>query len=121
MNSEEFYKAINGDYLNTLNRLGNEQIVSHFIKEFKNDNLRTSYENHNIENAFLAVHTLKGICANLGFTELEKKASTLTEILRKRTFENSEEAYKEVVITYNKIFEFLKHKPSFNDLISRKL
>ena len=32
MNSEEFYKAINGDYLNTLNRLGNEQIVSHFIK-----------------------------------------------------------------------------------------
>ena len=27
---------------------------------------------------------------------------------RKRTFENSEEAYKEVVITYNKIFEFLK-------------
>lgn len=35
MNSEEFYKAINGDYLNTLNRLGNEQIVSHFIKEFK--------------------------------------------------------------------------------------
>lgn len=36
MNSEEFYKAINGDYLNTLNRLGNEQIVSHFIKEFKN-------------------------------------------------------------------------------------
>ena len=92
MNSEEFYKAINGDYLNTLNRLGNEQIVSHFIKEFKNDqtfnNLRTSYENHNIENAFLAVHTLKGICANLGFTELEKKASTLTEILRKRTFEN---------------------------------
>ena len=25
MNSEEFYKAINGDYLNTLNRLGNEQ------------------------------------------------------------------------------------------------
>ena len=101
MNSEEFYKAINGDYLNTLNRLGNEQIVSHFIKEFKNDqtfnNLRTSYENHNIENAFLAVHTLKGICANLGFTELEK-----------RTFENSEEAYKEVVITYNKIFEFLK-------------
>lgn len=112
MNSEEFYKAINGDYLNTLNKLGNEQIVSHFIKEFKNDqtfnNLRTSYENHNIENAFLAVHTLKGICANLGFTELEKKASTLTEILRKRTFENSEEAYKEVVITYNKIFEFLK-------------
>jgi len=88
MNSEEFYKAINGDYLNTLNRLGNEQIVSHFIKEFKNDqtfnNLRTSYENHNIENAFLAVHTLKGICANLGFTELEKKGFNSYRNIKKK-------------------------------------
>lgn len=35
-----------------------------------------------IEEAFRAAHTLKGVCANLGFTQLFKVSSDLTEELR---------------------------------------
>ena len=34
------------------------------------------------EEAFRAAHTLKGVCANLGFTQLFKVSSDLTEELR---------------------------------------
>ena len=39
-------------------------------------------EDGNREEAFRAAHTLKGVCANLGFTRLMESASLLTEELR---------------------------------------
>ena len=50
------------------------------------------------ELAFRAAHTLKGVCANLGFERLRASASDLTELLRKTdTIPAEAEALMELV------------------------
>ena len=44
------------------------------------------------EAVFRAAHTLKGVCANLGFDQLENSASALTELLRPKDIGIPEEA-----------------------------
>lgn len=46
------------------------------------DALRASVASGNRDEAFRAAHTLKGVTANLAFTELFQSASILTEQLR---------------------------------------
>lgn len=105
MNLKNFYKAINGNYKDTKSRLVSDSLIERFILLFKDDNtikyLINSYQDKDIDNAFLAAHSLKGICANLGFGDLGKEAYILTEILRKKSFEGSKEAYDNVLKKYD--------------------
>lgn len=107
MNVEKFYQEINGDLNKTISRLGSKEFVEQFVLEFMDDktfdNLCISYNNNDVENSFLYVHTLKGICANLGLSGLYHASSLLTEVLRKKTFDDSKELYDEVISEYNKI------------------
>lgn len=86
MNLKDFYTAINGDYDGVIGRMRSEALVKKFIFKFEEDpnfyELKEAFNQGNREDAFRAVHTIKGICQNLGFTTLLKSSSILTQYLR---------------------------------------
>ena len=86
MNLEEFYHSIGGNYQNVLIYLPSTTLIIKYIKKFLDDNsfnlLEKNLKEKNYKEAFLACHTLKGICSNLGFGSLLKSSSILVEELR---------------------------------------
>ncbi len=83
--------AENGaDVDGTLSRFaGNEAIYSKFLLKFKADPnfniLKESLDGKNIEEAFKAAHTLKGVSINLGLMPIYENASAMSELLRGKT------------------------------------
>ncbi|MFR7843256.1 MAG: Hpt domain-containing protein, partial [Gallintestinimicrobium sp.] len=63
--------------------------------------------------AFRAAHTLKGVCANLGLDRLYEADSELTEKLRGRQTEGSEELYQKVAEVYETTVTVLKELDNF--------
>ncbi len=86
MTIEECYKAMEGDYTDTLSRLQSEQIIHKFLVKFLSDenykNIHRYLAEGKIQEAFRAAHTLKGIAQNLGLTQLYKSDYEVTEALR---------------------------------------
>lgn len=86
MNIKEFYDAIGEDYAEIIGRLRVESRVVKYVTKFPADTcfvtLRSSIEGKNYAEAFRSAHTLKGICLNLGFNNLYKVVSEITEKLR---------------------------------------
>lgn len=96
MTIRECYAMLGGNYEEILERLSNESMVDKFVgfflKDESYDTLVKAMESRNKEDAFRAAHTLKGVCANLSFTDLFRASSNLTEELRKPADEISEAA-----------------------------
>lgn len=88
MTIKECYEKVGSDYDGVLKRLGSEALVKRFAVKFLNDpsfqELTDGLAAQDGEKAFRAAHTLKGVCLNLGFTELYKVSAELTEVLRGR-------------------------------------
>jgi len=86
MTIQECYTALEGDYADVSARLHSDRLVKKFILKFLDDKsytlFCTSMAEKNYEEAFRAVHTIKGVCQNLGFTRLLKSSSQLSEALR---------------------------------------
>ena len=76
MTKKECYEKVGSDYDGVLKRLGSEALVKRFAVKFLNDpsfqELTDGLAAQDGEKAFRAAHTLKGLCLNLGFTELYK-------------------------------------------------
>lgn len=89
MTIKEFYENINGDYDDMLARLSTDALILHFIKRFPTDNtyfeLTDAVQRADISASFEAAHKLKGIAANLSFSELFTATSRLCEQLRAQT------------------------------------
>lgn len=113
MNLEKLYKEIHGDYAEVKARLMNDRLVEKFVLKFPTDpsmqQLRDAIASGDHDVAFRAVHTLKGVAANLSFTELWRAASALTEQLRhsdgtvdETLLENLENAYRLVTDSIQK-------------------
>jgi histidine phosphotransfer protein HptB len=110
---EDAYNEIGADYKDVLKRLSSEALVERFAKRFLEDesfsNLKAAMqEGADAEAAFLGAHTLKGICQNLGLTNLFEPANELTEALRDRTFEGSEGLFEPVEREYERTAAALK-------------
>lgn len=112
MTVKECYDQMGADYKSVYERLGNnEQLVEHFFQRFAQDlsfaALKEAREKQDQEAAFRAVHTLKGICINLGLTNLYQVSSDLTEILRngKPDPEVEEQLYQKVEQEYHRVIE----------------
>ena len=112
MTLKECYDRMNGSYEDAKLRLMMDSMVERFMLKFLEDdtmaNLRAAVTEKNIPDSFRAAHTLKGVAANLAFTELQAKASALTEQLRPQTAQadvlllaDVEKAYARVVDTIN--------------------
>ena len=86
MTLKECYDALGGNYEDTVRRLYNEKLVEKFLFKFEEDpsfeNLKKALEEENLEAAFRAAHTLKGVCQNLGLDRLYKSSYDVTEALR---------------------------------------
>ncbi|MGN0254597.1 MAG: Hpt domain-containing protein [Chordicoccus sp.] len=86
MTTRECYDALGGGYDEALGRMFSESLMTKFLKKFPADGtfseLKAHFLAHEDEAAFEAVHTLKGICLNLGLADLSRSVSALTEALR---------------------------------------
>lgn len=113
MTTKECYNQIGADYDEVLKRLGNESFVKKvslkFIQDSNFNDLKSALKSKDAETAFRAVHTLKGICLNLGFNDLQKASSNLTESLRGREFKDDcNELFEKVEKEYQKVIDYLK-------------
>ena len=86
MTIQECYHQLGGDYATLKTRLPSDRLIKRFITKFLDDSsfskLFHALEAGQREEAVRAAHTLKGVCANLGFDRLGASASRLTELLR---------------------------------------
>ena len=86
MTLKECYAALGGNYDEVIGRLRSERLVQKFVLKFLNDGsyqlLQDSLAGGDREEAFRAAHTIKGVCANLAFTDLLESSERLTEALR---------------------------------------
>ena len=98
MTLKECYDALGGNYEDTVRRLYNEKLVEKFL-------FKKALEEENLEAAFRAAHTLKGVAQNMGFDNLAESSSILTEALRSRKVMPYAEQIEGVCEDYNKIRE----------------
>lgn len=86
MTIEECYTALGGDYEDVIARLRSERLVRKFALKFLDDKsyelFCTTMEQRNYEEAFRAVHTIKGVCQNLSFNRLLQSSSQMADALR---------------------------------------
>lgn len=109
MNLKECYEAFNGDYDGVLGRMRSEALVRKFVLKFADDPnfnaLQIALDGRNREDAFRAAHTIKGVCQNLGFTELQKSSELLTSVLRVNLTDDCFAMMNQVAEDYRKIIK----------------
>lgn len=100
------YDKIGADYADAKRRLVSDDLVARFAIKFLADDsfskLEAGMAARDVKAAFMAAHTLKGVCSNLGLTNLFEPASQLTEILRAGTFDGADELFVQVKDQYEK-------------------
>lgn len=88
MQLTECYKAFGGNYQDVRERLQSDALIQRFVIKFLSDNsyerLCNAMKENDYDEAFRAVHTLKGVSQNLNFDRLSASSSLLTELLRER-------------------------------------
>lgn len=93
MTAEQFYATRGDDYYEVLGRLGKEERIKKYLFKFLDDEsmeyFDREYGRKNYEEAFRHIHSVKGMCLNLGLKKLLNSSSELCEALRngKPTFD----------------------------------
>lgn len=89
MNIEEFYATFDptgNEYTNVMGRLATERLVSKYLNKMLDDKsygkLKQAIADGDYKEAFMASHTIKGICMNLNLKPLAQSSDALTEELR---------------------------------------
>lgn len=104
MTIQECYAQMGADYNEVFRRLYNEAMIRKFVRLFPKDdsfhNLEAALKEQNVKEAFRAAHTLKGVCQNLGFSNLYVPTYTLTETLRAGQLEGTQEQFAKVAEQY---------------------
>ena len=112
MTIRECYGELGLDFDAVLSRLVNEKLVQKFALKFLDDpsfqNLKDALDSKDVETAFRAAHTLKGVCLNLGFDNLYPSSKDLTELLRAGNMDGYEDLFAEVEKEYNRTCEALR-------------
>ncbi len=112
MNVQELFTQLHGSYTDAKSRLMSDRLIEKFVVKFLDDptyqQLLDSITSGDKEQAFRAVHTLKGVAANLGFTELQQNASALTEQIRDKTSDPDESLVEAVKNSYELVVNTIK-------------
>lgn len=107
MTVKEVYEITGSDFNNVINRLMKDTLVKKFSLKFLNDKsfseLKAALNTDNLDEAFRAAHTLKGVCQNLAFTRLAGISSDITEELRSKNLEGAKSLFHEVEKRYIKL------------------
>lgn len=105
MTLNEFYNSIGGNLDEVVSHLLKEERILKYVLLFPKDTsfstLEDAFAANNASEAFRAAHTLKGVALNLGFGNLARSSSELTENLRPGSFtEKSQELFQRVADNY---------------------
>ena len=104
MNLEKLYQEMGGDMADAVRRLGSASAVERFLRMFAGDDtfamLQAAMSAGDVQRAFRAAHTLKGLAANLGLVQLGQAASALTEALRGSDMQRASALYPETAAAY---------------------
>ena len=99
------YEEMGSNFDEVLSRLGSEQMVQRFAIKFLNDKsyetLEAALKEKDVDSAFRAAHTLKGVCVNLGFDKLYEVSSALTEKLRAKELDGTDVMFEKVKEQYD--------------------
>ena len=91
--------------------MGNTAMLYKFLLKFPNDKNYAELEEAlcagEIEKAFNAAHTLKGVCGNMSFVSLQCDIAEMTELLRAGKIEAARQKMPDVEKEYNKIVELI--------------
>lgn len=105
MTVQEFYDEVGGDYNDIMSRLRTEDRIKKFAGMFTRDEsynvLVKSIQDGDIEEAFRAAHTMKGMCQNMAFTRLYQSSHEITEILRGKDLEGAQKMLDVVAEDYH--------------------
>lgn len=86
MTVKECYEMMGADYEGTLGRLMKDDRIEKYLHKFADgnyfDEIETAVAAADWETAFRAVHSLKGMSLNLGFTGLHRSSDVLCEEIR---------------------------------------
>jgi HPt (histidine-containing phosphotransfer) domain-containing protein len=86
MTIRELYQNIGGDYDQAMRILPMEKLIDKHLRRFPQngvvDELLAAGESMEPARLFEAAHAVKGVCANLGLTNLSEAASEVTEEFR---------------------------------------
>lgn len=112
MNIKEFYEQSGSDYEGTLARLLTVERIVKFVYRFKDApdfaNMCEAIDANDIEASFRGSHTLKGMCANMGFTKLYNSSSELCEEYRNgNPSEKAAELYERTKADYNELISLI--------------
>lgn len=112
MTVKECYDRMNADYKDVIGRIGSEKLVERFMLKYIGDTtakqLFEAVSEGNIEESFIAAHSLKGVTANLGFSNINAAASELTEQLRSKSEAADMELFEKVKDEHEKTVAILK-------------
>ncbi len=100
MTIQEMYESIGSDYQTVLGRLVKDSLVQKLVMKYPMDPnyqlLADSVEQQDYEVMFRAVHTLKGVALNLGFSQLAEVSTKMTESLRAGDHDHVAEEFAQV-------------------------
>ena len=86
MTIQELYEKIGGSYESAKKILPSDRMIGKFVQKFLTEGscekLLAAHEAGDETGMFEASHALKGVCANLGFNDLSKMASEISEEYR---------------------------------------
>lgn len=116
MTVQEVYNYLDENYIEIYERIGNEAWISKYLKKFLDDGCKAQMNkailDKSWEDAFKAVHSIKGLALNLGLQKLSKVASTLCEELRDGTPKSGETEISQMALAvnaeYDRVVEVLK-------------
>lgn len=105
MNIEACYNKMGADYAEVKSRLPSDAFIKRFALKFLDDPtfalLEKNLAEENVDEAFRAAHTLKGITQNLGFSQLSPLAIEITEILRAGTMDGVDNLFPQLKEKYD--------------------
>ena len=58
-----------------------------------------------VDTAFRAAHTMKGMCQNMAFTRLLRSSQDITELLRAKDLESAKDMLSKVTEDYNLVID----------------
>lgn len=112
MTLEEFYCIAGGSAAEAAPRLGGADATRRFLRLFPLDNsfpqLSEALGRGDVQTAFRAAHTLKGVAANLGLERLRALASDMTECLRRGELSGAQARLAETETAYRRVLAALE-------------
>lgn len=112
MDLKEFYDKVGGNYDAIMGRLMKEDRIKKYVYKFLDDTtfdtLCKSMEEDNIEEAFRAAHTIKGLCQNLDLLTLFQSSHDMAEALRNGKTDNADSILEQVKKDYELTLSAIK-------------